>query len=155
MDTTITPGPIEEPPQKGFIERYHQDLRQAIKQALSSPVSEREERMQDIEDQFIAACKRGNPETVKIFIEYGIDVNARHPLTGASALHLAAATKARAIIRLLLATDQCDYLQRDHEGRLASEYAFLFGYDPALARLLGNKERKQAEAQGVKLTRRP
>ena len=40
---------------------------------------------------------------------------------------------------------------REHMlGRLA----FLYGRDPALARLLTIKERKQADAQGITLTRR-
>ena len=56
---------------------------------------------------------------------------------------------------MLLDCGLCTLLLRDKGGRLASELAYLFGQDPAAARLLGSKERKQAEAQGIKLTRRP
>lgn len=101
------------------------------------------------------ACERGSPETLKIFIEAGMDVNYQDPLTGQTALHIASAAQARAVIRVLLIVDRCDFLIRDNKGRLPSELAYLYGRDPALARLLGSKERKQAEAQGIKLTRRP
>jgi hypothetical protein len=38
---------------------------------------------------------------------------------------------------------------------LASELAYLFGEDHAVTRWLRIDERKQAKAQGIKLTRRP
>jgi len=58
-------------------------------------------------------------------------------------------------LRGLLKTGDCDFLLRDNRGRLPSEMAYLYGEDVAVARLLGNKERKQAKEQGIKLTRRP
>ena len=65
------------------------------------------------------------------------------------------AAKARRVLRVLLDCGLCNFLLRDKGGRLASELAYLFGHDPAAARLLGIKESKQAEAEGTKLTRRP
>ena len=44
---------------------------------------------------------------------------------------------------------------RDHKGRLASDMAFQFGDDPALARLLSIKESKQASMEGTFLSFRP
>jgi ankyrin repeat protein len=107
-----------------------------------------------LSQQFLEAVERGNPETVKIFLDAGIDINYRHPRSGQTALHVAAAAQARHAVRVLLGTGKCDFLMRDRQGRLASELAYTHGGDPALARLLGNKERKQAEEQGIKLTRR-
>ena len=43
---------------------------------------------------------------------------------------------------------------RDRRGRLASELAYLYGEDPAMARLLGSKERKDAIATGRDVRRR-
>ena len=61
----------------------------------------------------------------------------------------------RKVLRVLVECGLCNFLLRDKGGRLASELAYLFGHDPAASRLLGIKERKQAEAQGLKLARRP
>jgi hypothetical protein len=57
-------------------------------------------------------------------------------------------------MRVLLAHKDCDFLVRDKQGRLPSEMAYLYGRDPALARLLGNKERKQAAEKRIDLARR-
>jgi hypothetical protein len=70
-------------------------------------------------------------------------------------VRVSAATRARKVLRVLLDCGLCNFLLRDKGGRLASELAYLFGQDPAAARLLGVKERRQAEAQGIKLKRRP
>jgi hypothetical protein len=56
---------------------------------------------------------------------------------------------------VLLDCGLCNFLLRHKGGRLTSELAYLFGHDPAAARLLGTKERKQAEDQGITLTCRP
>ncbi|MCB9989306.1 MAG: ankyrin repeat domain-containing protein [Rhodospirillales bacterium] len=84
----------------------------------------------------------------------GGNVNERLPGTGETVLHVAAATGARDALRLLIQIEGCDFLIRDNCGRLASEVAFVVGNDPAVARLLRIKERKQAKKQGVDLLRR-
>lgn len=142
-------------PEKGFIKAYHSDLRRYANKVLGAARLDKNVDLTEIGLEFLSACERGNPETLKIFIEAGMDVNYQHPFTGQTALHIASAAQARAVIRILLTVDRCDFLIRDTKGRLPSEMAYLYGEDPALARLLGNKERKQAEAQGIKLTRRP
>ena len=108
-----------------------------------------------LRNQFMTAAQRGNADTLKSLIDYGFPVNYKNPRTGLTALHLVAAYKARKALRVLLKTGKCDFLVRDMEGRLPSEIAFLYGKDPAVARLLGIKERKQAKAAGIKLTHRP
>lgn len=104
--------------------------------------------------EFLRAVERGDDAQVRMFLAAGFPPNWQDPETGETALHVAAGAKARAVVRLLVETGFCDYLLRDAQGRLASELAFTHGEDPALARLLGTKERKQAEAQGITLKRR-
>lgn len=105
--------------------------------------------------EFLKAARRGNPQMLGAFIEEGFPANYQSPQTGQSALHITAATKARMALRVLVGSGRCDYLLRDHQGRLASELAYLFGEDRAVTRWLRIHERRQAKAQGIKLTRRP
>lgn len=105
--------------------------------------------------EFLKAARRGNPQMLGAFIEEGFPANYQSPQTGQSALHITAATKARMALRVLVGSGRCDYLLRDHQGRLASELAYLFGEDRAVTRWLRIHERRQAKAQGIKITRRP
>ncbi|MCB9989305.1 MAG: ankyrin repeat domain-containing protein [Rhodospirillales bacterium] len=84
-----------------------------------------------------------------------VGINERLPGSGGTILHLAAALDARDMLRELIQEKDCDFLARDNQGRLASELAFIEGNDPAVARLLRIKERKQAESLGIRVTRRP
>lgn len=106
-------------------------------------------------DEFLTAARRGDVYNFEIFLSFGMPVNYQHPQTGQTAMHLASARRARRIVRAILKTGKCDFLVRDHQGRLASELAHLYGRDPALARLLGYKERQQGDEQGVTVTLRP
>ena len=47
-----------------------------------------------------------------------------------------------------------DFTLRDGQGRLASELAYLYGEDPAMARLLGRLERREAAQTGGVVRRR-
>jgi hypothetical protein len=105
--------------------------------------------------EFLKAAERGNGPVVGAYIEEGFPVNYQDRQTQETALHISAGTSARKVLRVLLDCGLCNFLLRDKGGRLASEVAYLFGHDPAAARLLGTKERKQAEAQGIRLSRRP
>ena len=109
----------------------------------------------DLANRFLEAAAWGDEKIVQAYINLGFPVNYQDPRTGTTALHEAAGTQARDVVRFLIKLEECDFLIRDNKGRLPSEMAYLYGNDPALARLLGNKERKQAQAQGTKLTRRP
>lgn len=102
----------------------------------------------------LRAARGGDDGAVRGFIRKGVDVNLCDVRTGATALHNAAAVGARAVLRVLLETDQCDFLIRDRQGRLASELAAVHGRDPAMAKLLLKKESRQAWTQGVPLRRR-
>lgn len=103
--------------------------------------------------EFLRAAERGDDQSVRVFLMAGFPANWQDPETGEAALHVAAGSKARDVARLLVETGFCDYLLRDAQGRLASELAYMHGEDPAVARLLGIKERKQAEAEGIALKR--
>lgn len=111
--------------------------------------------MNNLGREFLHAAERGNAPMVGAYIEEGFPPNFQDRLTLETALHISAAARARWVLRVLLDCGLCNYLLRDKGGRLASELAYLFGQDPAVARLLGVKERKRAEAQGITLTRRP
>lgn len=108
-----------------------------------------------LEEQFSQAASIGDEAAVFAFHLAGFDVNKPRGKTKETILHIAATRNARDVIRVLIESGKCDYLIRDGHGRLASEKAYLFGRNPALARLLSIKERKQAEKEGVRLTRRP
>ena len=142
-------------PKPAFVEEYRKALRERLSAHFSADEKTRQAGQVYIGREFLHACERGNPETIKIFLDCGIDVNYQNPQTGQTALHASSAARARQAIRVLLASNQCDFLIRDNKGRLPSELAYLYGRDPALARLLGNLERKQAEGNDIKLTRRP
>lgn len=105
--------------------------------------------------EFLKAAERGSAVVIGAFLEEGFPANWQDNRTKETALHVAAASRARGVLRILLEAGQCDYLLRDKGGRLASDLAYLYGHDPSAARLLGIKERKQAEAQGTGLSRRP
>lgn len=105
--------------------------------------------------RFLKAAEEGNANKVSAFIEQGFPADYRDPETGETVLHVAAASRARKVLKSLIAHKGCNFLIRDNMGRLPSELAYLHGSDPALARLLGVKERKQAESEGTRLTRRP
>lgn len=142
-------------PKQSRIDEYHAELHSRIVAVMSAPAAEKEQKLPRLGREFLRACERGLPAAIRIFLNEGMPVNYQDSQTGQTALHAASATRAREAVRALLATGKCDFLIRDNKGRLSSEMAYLYGRDPALARLLGNKERKQAEAQGIKLTRRP
>lgn len=148
-------GEEEGQPEIDFIKAYHKELRHKIDAVWSANKETRQKEMPALGREFLSAIQRGNPATLEVFLSEGMDVNYQDPQTRQTALHVAASAQARSVIRILLATNKCDHLIRDKRGRLASELAYMVGENPALARLLGNKERKQAEKQGVKLTRRP
>lgn len=153
-DKYIEPRKGDEP-NKGFVKMYQDQLELDAARVLLSPKPGKSEDVQALGREFLSACERGNPETLKIFFDAGMDVNFQDPRTGQTALHISGAARAHKAVRALLATKKCDFLIRDNKGRLSSEIAYLYGNDPELAELLGNKEKEQAESQGIKLTRRP
>jgi len=136
-------------------EKLFDDIRLQIKEMLLTDEWIINQKTLDLVNRFLEAAAWGDEKVIQAFINLGFPVNYQDPRTGRTALHEAAGTRARDVVKLLLRVRGCDFLIRDNKGRLPSEMAYLYGHDPALARLLGDKERRQAEAQGIKLTRRP
>ena len=132
------------------------EAKEAELRAFLDAVAEKEQRaIEKYGEEYLLAAERGDAHFFELYLSFGMPVNFQHPKTGETALHIAAARRARHIIRSALKTGQCDFLLRDKQGRLASELAHLFGRDPAITRLLGLKERAQGEAQGITVTLRP
>jgi hypothetical protein len=118
-------------------------------------VKEKERDISMMGNDFLKAAEQGNSAKIQAMLADGFSVNYQDPDTGDTALIRAAECQARGVLRVLFETEGLDYLKRDNQGRLASEVAFVYGEDPAAARLLGIKERKQGDAKGIKVTRRP
>lgn len=134
--------------------QYHRKLRDNVEAVLRGTPEIREANFPALARRYLRAAARGNPETLKIFLSAGMDVNFSADDTGLTALHIAAAGGARPLIRMLLREQRINLLTRDHEGRLPSELAFVLGRDPVLARFLRLKERYAANERGLVLTRR-
>jgi ankyrin repeat protein len=111
--------------------------------------------MRQLVDEFLDSAENGDEERLAKLIAQGVPVNYKRKSTGATALHYIAAYDARPAFRVLIKSKDVDYLARDKQGRLASELAFVGGCDTAMARLLRIKEVKQAQALGIRVTRRP
>jgi ankyrin repeat protein len=108
------------------------------------------------------AAKNCDENQIQYLLGRGAPIDFTDPVTGATALHYAAAYVARPVLRVLLKHGRCNFLVRDNRGRLPSQLARQSGHDPAMARLLLIKEIKQAQAQGIdpeslykRSTRRP
>ncbi|MGH6677548.1 MAG: hypothetical protein ACREDL_01070 [Bradyrhizobium sp.] len=97
--------------------------------------------------EWLDSARHGESAALISFVEEGFAIDYSDPWTGETALHAAAGSQARPAVRLLL-PHWPDFLMRDRRGRLASELAYLYGEDPAMARLLAIKERRQAVATG-------
>jgi hypothetical protein len=102
---------------------------------------------------WLDAARCGDAAAVHAYIEEGFPILYRDKRTGENALHVAAGSQARTILRVLLPRWE-GFLVRDRQGRLASELAYLYGEDPAMARLLGSKERKEGESTSTVVRRR-
>lgn len=123
--------------------------------ANSKLMKELNRQMKAVGREYLSAAERGNAARLQAFIDHSFLVNYQDPETGETALHIVAANGARKALRVLMGTDKCKYLVRDKQGRLPSELAYLYGDDPAMARLLAIKEMHEAVEGGRKATRRP
>lgn len=103
--------------------------------------------------EYIEAARDGDGDLVRAFMEEGFPVAWSEWRTGETALHAAAGSRARPAIRVLV-QHWPDFLIRDRQGRFPSELAYLYGEDPAMAHLLGIRERKDAIATGREVKRR-
>lgn len=86
---------------------------------------------------FLDAAKTGDLGALEKFLkEGGIEVNFAEPQTGLTALHIAAARSATAVVRQIVATGKADLSLKDSKGRTAATLAATVARNFALARYL-------------------
>lgn len=91
--------------------------------------------------QFFEAVSRGDVVKVKAFLkDRNIDINYAEPDQGLTALHIAAARNAGAVLRLLIASGKCDVTIKDHRGRTAATLAVVLGDNPVTGRFLFDRQ---------------
>ena len=120
-----------------------------------------EETFKGCQARFIDAVRASNSTALNnafaIALREGVllDLNARHPETGQTALH-SVAVCSRQTLRLLLDRAmwnhiQLNHLLRDNRGWLPSKAAYLVGEDPVMGRFLLSKEKQAARKLGLPL----
>lgn len=97
--------------------------------------------------EFLRAAENGDRQFFVEYINQGGDVNFQDPMTGQTALHVAAGTSDKFQIRALVNSGRCNFLIRDRQGKLASEIAFEHSPFPEIARYLNILEKDQHEVQ--------
>jgi ankyrin repeat protein len=86
---------------------------------------------------FLDAAKLGDLPSFERFLkEGGIDINFAEPGTGLTALHIAAARSATAIVRRIAASGKADFALKDNKGRTAAFLAVTVARHAALGRYL-------------------
>ena len=112
--------------------------------------TKKEELNQDKLDKLLlGAVMAGRDEHVAELMDQGADVNVRHPRTGASALHIVAASSAGFVLDELVKSDKLDYLVKDRQGRFPSALAMEVADDVEMGEFLMRKEIEQAQQKGV------
>ncbi|MES1990606.1 MAG: hypothetical protein V4441_06620 [Pseudomonadota bacterium] len=103
---------------------------------------------------YLDAARCGDTATMRAYIEEGFPATYQDKRTGETAMHVAAGSQGRAVLRFLLPLWE-GFTVRDRQQRLASELAYLYGEDVAMARLLSRKERQEAAQTASIIRRRP
>ncbi|QYZ64674.1 MAG: hypothetical protein HPY30_00900 [Gammaproteobacteria bacterium (ex Lamellibrachia satsuma)] len=101
---------------------------------------------------FLDAARRGNADKVKEIEKTGFPVNFKDPIHGMTALHYAASSSAKEVVRELVNSKKCDYLLRDQKGRTALDLSYEFGRHRSVERLLLNKTIGQAKQHGMSIS---
>jgi hypothetical protein len=104
--------------------------------------------------EYLDAARCGDTVTMRAYIEEGFPAIYQDKRTGETAMHVAAGSQGRSVLRFLLPLWE-GFTVRDRQQRLASELAYLYGEDVAMARLLGRKERQEAAQTASTIRRRP
>jgi hypothetical protein len=103
---------------------------------------------------YLDAARCADIATMRAYIEEGFPATYQDKRTGETAMHVAAGSQGRSVLRFLLPLWE-GFTVRDRQQRLASELAYLYGEDVAMARLLGRKERQEAAQTASIIRRRP
>lgn len=100
---------------------------------------------------FFLSASTGKTRAFEIGTAWRTPVDSVDPATGGTIVHRAAQTGARGIIREAMRAGYTAWLARDGQGRLASEFAVMFGHDAVVAPFLLRKEALAAQAAGIDL----
>lgn len=95
------------------------------------------------EGAFFSAVEEGDALAMLALLERGIDPNIKRKIYGDTALHIAAAGNAKAVVRILAETGNCDFKMKDRKGLTAAQIAYMYGGNPALSRYLRLKAEEQ------------
>lgn len=96
-----------------------------------------------LEIKLITAARRCDANAIKAWLDAGADINYQDD-EGMSALHYAAAYRARPCLRVLLKDGRANYLLKNNNGHYASDLAIIWGRDYAVSTLLNKKQALQA-----------
>jgi len=89
--------------------------------------------------------------TLDEYIDAGLPINFKNPLTGRTLLHNAAASTVTQIAQTLIETGKCDYLIRNNSEKLAYDLSFELGHDLALCKQLLDLTLEQARSTRIDL----
>lgn len=102
-----------------------------------------------LETFLLDAAKSGDADLTRELLEGGAKVNFQDPVSGATALHFAAAIEAFRVVEVLLEAKGVDHLVKDEEGQFASARAWEVAENSDLGTMLMEREIKQAQSQGL------
>ena len=122
--------------------RRERDEPRGLSVSADDPSSSIAQILNAIKASLIDCAKAGDAPTMDLLIAVGAQVNEQDA-QGMTALHHAAGLGARACVRVLVNSEQCDYLIRDKAGRTAAELALEWSADRAVSLLLSKKEARQ------------
>lgn len=93
-------------------------------------------------------AKSGDADLTRELLEGGANVNFQDPVSGATALHFAAAIEAFRVVEVLLEAKGVDHLLKDEEGQFASARAWEVAENSDLGTMLMEREIEQARKEG-------
>lgn len=112
---------------------------------LDIPTVSRDKQIEYKNRSFIDAAKRCDDEWLQKLMQSGADINTQDK-DGMTALHYAAAYGAQTCLRVLLESNDCNFLLKNNNGNYASDLAMLWAKDYVTCELLNEKQAMQAYA---------
>lgn len=129
-------------------------MKESFEQAAGTPSDNKALNAEDrLFSRLSTAVRNGDAENVAQLLRQGANINGRDS-NGQTALHLAAAARARSCVRVLIKDAACDYTIRDNNGLFASDVAILHD-DIAVGLLLSKKMAMQAYTRNISLWPEP
>lgn len=136
-----------------FIDEFFDELSGSLKEVIESITimtdltdeEKQERKLFELGMDFLDSANHGAVSHGKEYIDAGLDVNFRDPVTLKTALHVAAHTCTE-FVRILVNTGECDYLAQTKEGEMPFERVQF--ENRSVYRLLFRKACQQAKAEG-------